>query len=216
MKFIGWIPPKQGVTRYLYLLWSGLVFHFAFLYGPLGMGLSLIVNLKNLSPGEFLSMLPLTFNISGASVKIIIVYTNLKRLHQTIAILDDLDERLQSDGDRWTIHKAVADYNYIFFIYGLFNLTYSVSVVVVGVVNGHPPWMFYNPIFDWRNDIGQLWIQTIFECIVFLLVATIVLITDTYTLVFVNNFRGHADVLKEHIRQLRTTRIWSITLFIIN
>ncbi|EDW14433.2 uncharacterized protein Dmoj_GI23327 [Drosophila mojavensis] len=128
----------------------------------------------------------------------------MERMHESLSMLDDLDARLQTDSDRRRIHAAVAKSNYLFFIIAEFYLIYTMSVFVVGVVNGHPPWLFYNPIFDWRDGIGRVWMQTIFESYIMVLVAVLVLIDDTYTIVLVVSYRGHIGVLKDHIRKLRT------------
>ncbi|XP_015022120.3 odorant receptor 59b [Drosophila mojavensis] len=204
LKFLGWMPPKQGIPRYLYMLYSCFFFYFPLIYGPFGLFRGLIGNLKNFSPGEFLTLLPLDANVLGASIKSFILYMYMTRVHETLLTLDDLDERLKTDSDRRKVHVAVARSNYIFLVYAQLYLSYTVSVFVVGVANGHPPWLIYNPIFDWHDGAGCFWLQTIFEYIVLIYVTSAALISDTYTIVLLINFRAHIDVLKDHIRTLRT------------
>ncbi|XP_032583964.2 odorant receptor 59b-like [Drosophila mojavensis] len=204
LKFLGWMPPKQGIPRYLHLLYTCFFFYFPLIYGPLGLLRGLISNLKSFSPGEFLTLLPLDINSLGVSIKSFILYIYMTRVYETLSTLDDLDERLKNDSDRRKIHAAVARSNYIFFVYAQLYLSYTVSVFIIGVLNGHPPWLIYNPIFDWRDSVGNFWLQTIFEYLVFLFQTTLALISDTYTIVLLVNFRAHIDVLKDHIRNLRT------------
>lgn len=204
MKLMGWIAPKQGIKRYLYLAWMCLVFLFPSLYLPFGLGLSLIYNFENFTPSVFLSVLQMTFNVSGATVKSYIVYVYMSRLKETRSIMDALDERLQSDSDRMKIHKAVASSNYLFMVYAVLYISYTVSVFVVGLANRQPPWMIYNPFFDWRKGVANLWLHAMLEYILMVSMTILVLIIDTYTLVFIINFRAHIDVLKDHIRNLRT------------
>ncbi|XP_030558818.1 odorant receptor 59b-like [Drosophila novamexicana] len=204
MKLMGWIAPKQGIKRYMYLAWMCLVFLFPSLYLPFGLGLSLIYNFENFTPSVFLSVLQMAFNVSGATVKSYIVYVYMSRLNQTRSIMDALDERLQSDSDRMKIHKAVASSNYLFMVYAVLYISYTVSVFVVGLANRQPPWMIYNPFFDWRKGVASLWLHAMLEYILMVSMTILVLIIDTYTLVFIINFRAHIDVLKDHIRNLRT------------
>lgn len=166
--------------------------------------LSLIIDSKRFTPGEFLSVLQNCSNLFGASLKSIVLLFFLARLHETTSILDTLDERLRSDSDRQRIHKAVADSNYIFLVYGKLYLGYTVSDFIAGVANNQPPWQMYNPLFDWRKGMLSLWSQSFLEFMAIFLMASVILIMDTYPIMFLNIFRAHLDVLKNHIQGLRT------------
>ncbi|XP_070062767.1 odorant receptor 59b-like [Drosophila virilis] len=204
MKFVGWIPPEHGWRRYLYQCWACIVFASSTFCLPLGLLFSLILDSKNFTPGEFLGVLQMCSNLFGTSLKNIFMFFYLTRLHETRSILDTLDERLHSNSDRRKIHKAVADSNYIFMVYFNLYLGYTISDVIAGVVNNQPPWLAYNPFFDWRSGKDTLWMQIILEFSAMILTASIILIMDTYTILFLYIFRAHMDVLKDHIRSLRT------------
>ncbi|KRF78806.1 odorant receptor 59b isoform X2 [Drosophila virilis] len=120
------------------------------------------------------------------------------------SVLDIMDERLRRDDDRCRIHKAVADSNYIFLVYAIIYGTFLTSAFVIGVFNGHPPWLFYNPLFDWHNGSTRFWLQSILEQIVVSLTGLTLLVSDTYPLIFLVMMRAHIDVLRERIRSLRT------------
>ncbi|XP_032292274.1 odorant receptor 59b [Drosophila virilis] len=204
LKFVGWIPPKENLQRYLYLFWSALVLTFGELYVPLGLALSLVKNFTNFTPGDFLGVLQAFVNANGATSKSIVVIFLYSRLSQMESVLDTMDERLRSESDRRTIHKAVADSNYIFLVYAIVYCCFITSVFVSGVLNGQPPWFLYNPIFDWRSSAINFWMQSILEQIFVTLSVLTVLIWDTYPLIFVFMMRAHIKLLREHILNLRT------------
>lgn len=203
MYAIGWIPPKQGPRRYLYLCWSGFVFLVSAIYLPTGLGLSLFIDAKHFTPGEFLKVLQMFFNIIGASVKWFAMLSYLSSLHETRDAMDTLDEHVHSDGDRRKIHEAVARSNYMFLLYSKLYAIYTISDAIAGMVNRQPAWMMYNPIIDWRKGVWSLLAQSVIELIVMSLMACAILSMDTFTIVFINIFRAHLGVLKGRVRGLR-------------
>ncbi|XP_062127064.1 odorant receptor 59b-like [Drosophila sulfurigaster albostrigata] len=204
IQFVGWLPPRRGTKRYVYLIWSCLAFGFSTFYLVVGFAVSLVMDFKKFTPGEFLSVFPVFLNVIGLMVKNIMGIVLLKRLNDTELILDVLDEQLQRESDRRKIHKAVANCNFVFTVYGRLYLGYTLSVFLTGVFNGQPPWLIYNPLFDWRDSFTHLWMQTILEYIIMFLMASIELIVDACPVIFLIIFRAHVDVLKDHIRQLRS------------
>lgn len=127
----------------------------------------------------------------------------LNSLHDTKDALDILDEQVHSDEDRRKIHEAIARSNNIFLIYLKIYLTYTISDVIAGMINRQPAWLLYNPIFDWRHGVWSLLLQSVLELMVVGLMASVILSMDTFTIIFVNIFRAHIDVLKDRVRNLR-------------
>ncbi|KAL7727775.1 hypothetical protein ACLKA6_008103 [Drosophila palustris] len=204
MHFVGWIAPEQGTQRYVHLLWMSLVYGFGGLYFPLGLGFSLVIDFERMTPGEFLDVTEVFVNIFGASLKAFLTLDLLKCLRETEVFLDKLDQRLESDRDCLKMQKAIARCNSILVLYMKCYLGYITSTLVVGVYTRHPPWMVYNPLFDWRDGTGVLWAQIIFEFSIVFMMACMILIMDTFPLIFIIICRGHVDVLKDHIRDLRS------------
>nr|XP_032289604.1 odorant receptor 59b-like [Drosophila virilis] len=64
------------------------------LYVPIGLSLSLAKNFSDFTPGDFLSVLQIFFNASGATAKTIVVLFLFSRLSQMESVLDAMDERL--------------------------------------------------------------------------------------------------------------------------
>ncbi|EDV93291.1 GH18345 [Drosophila grimshawi] len=128
----------------------------------------------------------------------------LHRLHKTHSLLDSLDERLQSDSDREKVHKGVAFSNRIFLGFGTIFLVYLVSDFIADMANGQPSCLVYNPIFDSRNGCFHMWLQTLIEKIQLLLLSVVLLILDTYPIIILNIVLTHVDILKDHIRNLRS------------
>lgn len=204
MTFVGWIPPEQGLKRYLYLTWKCFVFTFSGLYLPIGLAFSLIVDFKKFTPGEFLDVFQVSVNIIGASIKAMTALNLPTFIRGMEMILDTLDGRLVSDNDRLRIHKAVARCNYIFYNYGMFYLGYTISVLIAGVLTGKPPWLVFNPFINWRDGAFYLWMQTMLEYSIMFMMANAILVMDTFPLIFIIILRAHIDVLKDHIRLLRS------------
>lgn len=204
MKFVGYLPPETGVKRYVYLVWACLVFGLSGLYLPIGYALNLSIDINNFTPGEFLTLGQTFLTTVGATAKDIIGIIFLTRLHEMMLLMDKLDEMLAGDNDREKINKAVAFCNYIFSIYGKLYCSYSICGILVGVFNGQPPWMIYNPFFNWRDGTINFWMQIAIECFIGPMAVAMVLIWDTCFLLFLIICRAHVDILKNHICNLRT------------
>ncbi|XP_022226274.1 odorant receptor 59b [Drosophila obscura] len=204
MWLIGWTPPKEGVLRYVYLFWTCVPFVFGVFYLPLGFVISYVKEFKNFSPGEFLTSLQVCINVYGSSVKSTITYLFIWRLRKTEQLLDTLDKRLQTESDRQKIHDMVARCNYAFLIYTFIYCNYAASTFLSYTLSGRPPWSVYNPFIEWRNGLGSLWIQAIFEYIIMSFVVLQDQLADIYPLMYTMIFRAHMDVLKDHVRTLRT------------
>ncbi|EDW01070.1 odorant receptor 59b [Drosophila grimshawi] len=203
MWVIGWLAPKEGIWRYVYLIWSFTTFSFGVFYLPAAFLISYVREFSNFSPSEFFTSLQVAINAYGSSVKCIITYSFMWRLRKTQNLLDRLDERLLKDDDRQKIHNAVARCNYAFLIFTFIYCGFAGSTFFSMVLNGSPPWSIYNPFVDWRDSTANLWIQSIFEYIVMSFAVLQCQLSDTYPLVFTLIIRAHFEVLKDHVRNLR-------------
>lgn len=204
IQFVGWLPPKQGWKRYIYLILTCWVFASCIIYLPIGFTLSFIMGVGSFTLGEFLGLLQISISVCGTSAKSIAVLTLMSKLRQTESILDELDEMLQNESDRWKIHKAVARCNNAFLSYGKVYTLYGISICLAAILTGQLPWMVYNPLFDWRDGTLNYFMQTILEYFAVGMTVALTLIDDAYSIVFVMIFRAHVDVLKDHIRNLRS------------
>ncbi|EDW04791.1 GH23176 [Drosophila grimshawi] len=70
MKFIGWIPPKEVLLRYVYFSWTLMAFGWHTVYLPLGLLGSYITQIKLFTPGEFLTSLQVCISAYGCSTKL--------------------------------------------------------------------------------------------------------------------------------------------------
>lgn len=204
IKFVGWRPPKHGSKRYIYLILTFWVFASCIIYLPIGFVLSFVVGFGSFTLGELLGLLQISISIIGTSAKSIAVFTLISKLGKTESKLDELDQMLQSESDRWKIHKAVARCNNAFLSYGKVYTLYGISICVAAILTGQLPWMIYNPLFDWRDGTLNYFMQTILEYFAVGMIVALTLVDDAYSIVFVMIFRAHIDVLKDHIRKLRT------------
>ncbi|KAH8417528.1 hypothetical protein KR222_001457, partial [Zaprionus bogoriensis] len=204
MKFVGYLPPEQGVKRYVYLLWAGTVLALSGIYLPIGYALNLTIGFRNFTPGEFLTLCETFLNTVGASLKCIIGLVCLTRMHQMKPLLDQLDEMIKCDSDRRKIHKAVALCNYVFATYGKLYFSYWMSGIFAGILSGQPPWLIYNPFFDWHEGSIEFWMQSLIEYFIGYMALTMVLVWDTWYLLFLIICRAHISILKDHISSLRT------------
>ncbi|EDW01499.1 odorant receptor 42b [Drosophila grimshawi] len=204
MKFIGWIPPKEGLLRYVYFSWTLMTFAWCTTFLPLGFLGSYITQIKLFSPGEFLTSLQVCINAYGSSIKVIIVYSQLWRLIKARDLLDKLDVRCTSLEEREKIHRVVARCNHVFLIFTIIYCSYGVSTYLSSVLSGRPPYQLYNPFLDWHNGTRNLWIVSTLE---YLIMAGAVLqdqLSDTYSLVYGLILRTHLELLNGRISKLRT------------
>ncbi|KAH8407131.1 hypothetical protein KR222_007771 [Zaprionus bogoriensis] len=204
MKIIGWIPPKEGLRRKLYRLWTFTTFVFGGVYLPMGLALSYTLEFNNFTPDEFLTSLQVGLNSVGAPIKSFIVFINLWRLRKTEDILDELDKRVQGDAERQKVHERVSFTNYVFLGFNIVYNMYAFSTYLSYVLSGRPPWSVYNPFLDWRKNWISLWTEATFEYIIMTFAVTQDLIADTYLVVFILLIRGHFDLLKKRVFNLRT------------
>ncbi|TDG49044.1 hypothetical protein AWZ03_004529 [Drosophila navojoa] len=121
-----------------------------------------------------------------------------------MSALDEMDARLKDDIDRRKIHKAIATCSYVCGLYSVAYVGYNVSMVVTPILTSQPPWLIYNPLFDWRNGTVQLYLQTLLEFTALNIVVLMNIVLDTCPIICMIVFRAHVDVLKDHLRKLRT------------
>lgn len=211
LKFLGWIPPERGAMRYVYLLWAFLVFSIAGIYIPIGFNITLAMDFEIITPGEFLYVIQTFLNATGVATKCICGTISLSRQDETRLLLDQLDKTVHAASDRQKIHNAVALSNKVFLLYSYCYFAYTISAVLVGAIIGRPPWMFYNPFFNWRNGNLHFWFNLAFEYIIGSLTVFMAVVWDSYTLIYVTIFRAHIDILKDHVQKLRTNPLVSET-----
>ncbi|XP_064544108.1 odorant receptor 59b [Drosophila montana] len=203
MWIIGWLPPKAGKGRYVYLVWTFVTYFFGVFYLPVAFVISYVREFSNFEPGEFFTSLQLAINVYGASAKSLVTCSYLRRLSQTKILLDRLDERLLNDDDRKKIHAVVARCNYAFLIYTFIYCGFAGSTFLSMVLSGTSPWAIYIPFLDWRDGPFSLWMHSILEYFTMSFAVLQAQLSDTYPLMFTLIFRAHLEVLKDHIRNLR-------------
>ncbi|XP_062127065.1 odorant receptor 59b-like [Drosophila sulfurigaster albostrigata] len=204
MRFVGCVPFNEESNQIVHLLRMCWAYVFPGIYLPAGLFFSLVFDLHRLTPADFLGVLQISVNIIGGAVKVFGAFNLFTYLQETESILDKLDQRLESDFYCLKIHKAVAQCNAIFLIYGICYFVYTIFMLLSGVIMSKPPWLVYNPFFDWRESFGLLCAQIIFEYYLMFFMATLLLIVDVFPVICVIIFRSHVDVLKCHIRTLRS------------
>ncbi|XP_034487878.1 odorant receptor 59b [Drosophila innubila] len=204
MKCIGWIPPKEGLQRYLYFIWTLTTFAFGAVYLPVGFFLSYFKMLDKFTPDEFLTSFQVSINACGSSVKCIILYIYLWRLRKTENILDELDKRALKDSERQKVHETVALSNYVVLIFTIIYNGYSLSTVLAYLASGRAPYSVYNPFLNWRDSQMNLYIQATSEYIIMSFAVIQDQLADTYLVVFMILIRGHFNLLKDRVRDLRT------------
>lgn len=62
--------------------------------------------------------------------------------------------------------------------------------------------MFSKSLFDWHKERSFFYAQSIWEYITGSIRVTMALIENSYTIIFIMIFRGHINILEEHIRGL--------------
>lgn len=205
IRFVGWLPPgEQGTERYLYLVWSFLANGLSIIYIPVGLFLSLVFDSAKFSSAQIIGIIQIMLNSSGITFKSLILRSQLSRLAATMSALDEMDERQKDDTDRKKIHKAVATCSCVCGLYSISYVGYNVSMLVTTIFSNQPPWLIYNPLFDWRNGTIQLYLQTLLEFIALTIVVLMNIVLDTCPIICMIVFRTHVEILKDHLRNLRT------------
>ncbi|XP_017872951.1 PREDICTED: odorant receptor 59b-like [Drosophila arizonae] len=143
-------------------------------------------------------------NAGGITMKSLIMCLQLSRLAETMSVLDEMDERLKDDTDRRKIHKAISTCNYVCGLYSVFYVGYNLSMLVTTIFSSQPPWLIYNPFLDWRNGTVQLYLQTLLEFTALNIAVFMNIVLDTSPIICMIAFRAHVEILKDHLRNLRT------------
>ncbi|XP_030382993.1 odorant receptor 59b-like [Scaptodrosophila lebanonensis] len=200
---VGWTPPERGIARYLYLIWGFLAVAGGICYCPVGFVIPYFLEFKNFTPGEFLNSLKVCINAYGSSFKASVTLLMLWRLHATEKLLDEMDKRIQNDKERTILHAMVARCNYAFLIYTFIYCSFAGSTFLSYTLSGRPPWYIYMPFVNWRNGLGSLWTQALFEYAVMSTVCLQDQLADVYPLIYTLMLRCHFALLIDRVRNLR-------------
>ncbi|XP_052839861.1 putative odorant receptor 59c [Drosophila gunungcola] len=200
---LGLKPPKEGLARWIYFLWSATVMWLGIVYLPLGLTLTYVLHFDRFTPTEFLSSLQVDINCIGNVVKSLVTFSQMWRLRRMNELIAPLDARCDTPSQRQILHNVVARVNLIVFIFVSMYLGFGFLNVFTSVLVGKTPWQLYNPFLEWQNGYWQLWIASILEYFVVSIATMQELISDAYPIVFVSLFRGHLAVLKNRIENLR-------------
>ncbi|XP_016998705.2 putative odorant receptor 59c [Drosophila takahashii] len=200
---LGWTPPKKGLLRWIYCLWTVTTMWLGIVYLPLGLTLTYVKHFDRFSPTEFLASLQVDINCIGNVIKSCVTFTQMWRFRRMNELISSLDERCVSPSQRQIHHKMVARVNLIVILFLSTYLGFCLLTLFTSVLAGKAPWQLYNPFVDWRSGYWQLWIASIFEYLVVSIGTMQELISDAYAIVFISLFRGHLAILRSRIENLR-------------
>ncbi|EDX08376.1 putative odorant receptor 59c [Drosophila simulans] len=201
--FLGWNPPKEGLLRWIYALWTLTTMWLGIVYLPLGLSLTYVKHFDRFTPTEFLTSLQVDINCIGNVIKSCVTYSQMWRFRRMNELISSLDKRCVTPTQRRIFHKMVARVNLIVILFLSTYLGFCFLTLFTSVFAGKAPWQLYNPLVDWRNGHWQLWIASILEYCVVSIGTMQELISDTYAIVFISLFRCHLAILRDRIANLR-------------
>ncbi|XP_030387672.1 odorant receptor 42a-like [Scaptodrosophila lebanonensis] len=196
-------PPQRFFV--IYILWSLVLNINSTFYQPIGFVIGVIINLKEFSPGEFLTSLQVVFNVWTCVIKVLILWALLKRLDQAAVLLDKMDKRVTQPSERRMIHRAVAQSNRAFLLFLGVYISYATTTFLSAARHGRPPYQNYFPFLDWRASAWKFWLQTFLEYFAMLGACFQDACVDCYAISFVLPLRAHVNLLANRLRQLGQT-----------
>ncbi|XP_068144227.1 putative odorant receptor 59c [Drosophila tropicalis] len=203
MTIIGWLPPEKGPHRWLYLLWTANTILWGILYLPCGLFATYFVHFDKFTPNEFLTSLQVDLNAFGNTVKACVTFSQIWRLKKMNELIAQLDEHCVTPTQREKLHNTVAWGNRTVLFYATMYIAFTTSTLLSSVFAGSPPWQLFNPLVDWRQGVGNLWLASLMEYFFMCIVVIQEQQSDTFPIVFSFLFRGHLAILKDRIENLR-------------
>ncbi|XP_017073193.1 putative odorant receptor 59c [Drosophila eugracilis] len=201
--FLGWTPPKEGLLRWIYFLWTATTMWLGIVYLPLGLTLTYVKHFDRFTPTEFLTSLQVDINCIGNVIKSCVTFTQMWRFRRMIELLVSLDDRCLTPSQRKILSTTVARVNLIVLLFLSTYLGFCLMNLFTSVFAGKAPWQLYNPFVDWKNGYWQLWIASVLEYFVVSIGTMQELISDANAIVFISLFRAHLAILKNRIENLR-------------
>ncbi|EDW01501.1 GH21470 [Drosophila grimshawi] len=116
---------------------------------PIGFVMGYMSHFSDLSPGENLTSLQVTFNAWACSTKVIVVWVLVKRFDLANLALDKLDRRLTKPSEWDRPHRALSGSNRIFFCFMTVYLLYATNTFLSSIAMGVPMLQNYYPWLDW-------------------------------------------------------------------
>ncbi|XP_030368838.1 odorant receptor 42a-like [Scaptodrosophila lebanonensis] len=193
-------PPQRFFV--IYILWSLTVNIFSTFYQPIGFAIGLYTNLKDLDPGAFISSLEVATAALSCSVKVLILWINVKCLDSAAEFLDELDKRVIQPSEKRMIHRTVMQSNRTILLFMSVYMGFVMATFVKSVWNVHPGFQVTYPLLDWQAGGWRVWVQLIAENLSMLFAALQNACADCYPINFVLPLRAHVNFLAERLRRL--------------
>lgn len=203
MQVAGWIPPKDKCRRKIYALWSALVTVLVIVLLDVSLLVSYFNDLSSFTAGQFLTSLQVGLNCFGSSIKASYTFAGVKRFQEAKKLLDRMDQRCQTAGQRKQLHLWVARCNQCYMCYQVMYSFYAASTFLAGAYSGRLPWKLYNPLIDWEASNLNFWLASTWE---YIWMSGAVLqdqMADVYPILYFLILRMHISLLKERLQRLR-------------
>lgn len=204
MQVCGWIRPRAKSRRPAYALWSTLYTVLAIVLLPAALLVSYIKDLSSFTAGQFLTSLQVGINCFGSSIKASYTFAGVKRFQAAKQLLDRMDRRCQTAGQRAQLHLWVARCNQCYMCYQVMYSFYAASTFLAGAYSGRLPWKLYNPLIDWEASNRNFWLAS--TCEYFWMSAAVLQdqMADVYPIIYFLILRMHISLLKERLKCLRS------------
>ncbi|KAH8419315.1 hypothetical protein KR222_004534 [Zaprionus bogoriensis] len=203
MQVAGWIPPRDKFWRKVYALWMALMTVLVIVLLDVSLLVSYFKDLSTFTAGQFLTSLQVGLNCFGSSIKASYTFAGVKRFRRAKQLLDRMDERCQSAGQRTQLHLWVARCNQCYMSYQIMYSFYAASTFLAGAYSGRLPWKLYNPLVDWQASSLSFWLAATME---YVWMSGAVLqdqMADVYPIIYFLILRMHITLLKERLQRLR-------------
>ncbi|XP_016969306.1 odorant receptor 98a [Drosophila rhopaloa] len=202
MTWMGWrsIPMCQPI----YGILSIFIFAWSVYYLPFGLLISCVLDIKNYSPSELLTVFQLFFDAVGTPFKVLFLRLHLWRVHKMKTLLNEMDKRCTSMEERYEVHRWVVRCNMAYLFFQSAYIGYTMSTFLSSAFSGVLPWRIYVPFLDWRKSKARFWITALHETFLMVFAVSQALITDFYAVLYGIMLRVHIRLLIKRVEKLCT------------
>ncbi|KAM7349106.1 odorant receptor 7a-like [Cochliomyia hominivorax] len=198
----------QGTTKEwstLYYFYFVLMHAFICIFLPITFTLSYIYEYDKITTVQLLTSLQAFFNVWGIPAKVLTMFMLMKRLRQSLLLMDILDARCQLPEEYEKLKECAVVGNRLTVFYVTFYSLYVVATLTTSVIMGKPPYSLFIPLMDWRNSRREFVAQAVIEFIIVNVACLHQAVDDVYAVIYVYVIRKHLHILVERVKRLGLT-----------
>ncbi|XP_067624661.1 odorant receptor 42b-like [Eurosta solidaginis] len=202
--YAGTNPPEH--KTHLYTLYATTANFICILFCPFSFHMGYISSLDELNKNELLSAIQNAVQVTGISIKVIVIIGYMKRLKKALAILDELDQNYTHTEDLMKIRKCVQTCCKIVAIFCIPYYGFEISTISLGVFQHRNPLSIWLPYFNIERTEWEYWCVVVWDIVIMFILLLHQLSIDTYPPVYISIMRTHMQLLVARVARLGKNR----------